>query len=253
MNTQHTYSLLAAGVLACAVGGFSARTASAQGPLDAVTGDHHKLPVTAVGCLQRERDYRAEHSKHASRGGVGNEYVLVNSTVGVPSMPIAPAPEADVNNCSTQGNGQSIELTGRGERDLEQFVGRRVVISGDLKHARHDPEAVGTSGEFTPISKGKPLEGGGDLHLREVNVESFALAPIAAPVREEAALAPPEPAPARAQEPEPQAAPAPTPTPQAAPAPELPKTASPLPTVGLIGLLSLAGAFGLRLFARGQA
>jgi LPXTG-motif cell wall-anchored protein len=33
---------------------------------------------------------------------------------------------------------------------------------------------------------------------------------------------------------------------------ELPKTASPLPTLGLIGLLSLAGAFGLRLFRRVQ-
>jgi len=165
MNTQHTYSLLAAGVLACAVGGFSARTASAQGPLDAVTGDHHKLPVTAVGCLQRERDYRAEHSKHASRGGVGNEYVLVNSTVGVPSMPIAPAPEADVNNCSTQGNGQSIELTGRGERDLEQFVGRRVVISGDLKHARHDPEAVGTSGDAKTFAIGISDDAAGKLEI----------------------------------------------------------------------------------------
>jgi hypothetical protein len=245
MNTQHKYSLLTACVLACAVVGFAPRPASAQ-VIGSVTGDHHKLPVTAVGCLQRERDYRSEHSKHHSRG-VSNEYVLVNATMGVPSMQIAPAPEAEVNNCLTsQGNGQAFELTGRGERGLEPFVGRRVVISGELKHAKHDPEAVGTSGDFIPIPKGGDLIGGGDLELREVNVDSFALAPIAAPIREEPAYTP-EPAPAPAPEPVPQAAPEPQAPPPAPAAPELPKTASPLPAIGLIGLFSLAGALGLRL------
>ena len=84
---------------------------------------------------------------------------------------------------------------------------------------------------------------------------------------------PPEEAPAAAAEPAPapeppaetaEAQPAPTPEPQAQqeaapaaePAPQpstpssLPKTGSPMPLIGLIGLLSLGGAAGLRLVAR---
>ncbi|HKC55973.1 MAG TPA: hypothetical protein VKC35_07595 [Vicinamibacterales bacterium] len=259
MNTQHSCSLMTAGVLACAVVGFAPRPASAQAVIDSVVGDHHKLPVTAVGCLQSEKEYRRAHD--SGRGGFlrtgngeSNEFILVNATIGLSSMQVAPASEAEVNNCAASpDNGQAIELTGHAEHDLGPMVGRRVVVNGMLKHAKHDPEAVATSGEFTPRPTGGGIDlTGGELALREINVDAFALAPIAAPVREAAVIAPPEPAPAPAPEPEPQAAPAPQPAP-AAPAPELPKTASPLPTVGLIGLLSLAGAFGLRLFARARA
>lgn len=48
-----------------------------------------------------------------------------------------------------------------------------------------------------------------------------------------------------AQPAEEEAAPAPEPEPQPAPA-ELPKTASPIPLIGLLGLLSLVGSFGLK-------
>ena len=255
MNTQHSCSLLTAGVLACAVTGFAPRPALAQ----AVIGDHHKLPVTAVGCLQREKAYRRQHSE--GRGGFlrtgagdGDEFILVNAAIGVQPMNVAPATEAENANCAaSRDNGQAFELTGHSEDDLAPYIGRRVVVNGMLKHAKHDPETVGTTGEFTP----RPTDGGVDitgaeLELREINVESFALAPVMA-ARIEAPIAPepePEAAPAPAPEPAPQAEPAPAPAPQQAAAPELPKTASPLPAIGLIGLLSLAGAFGLRLFAR---
>jgi len=252
MNTQHSCSLVTAGVLACAVIGVAPRPASAQ-VLGSVTGDHHKLPVTAVGCLQREKDYRHAHDSGGGRPGQGNEYILVNATVGVASMHVEPATEAESANClASPDTGQAIELTGHGEKDLDPLVGRRVVIGGMLKNAKHDPEAVGTSGSFTPV----PRSGGhlgSELHLREINVDSFALAPVLAPrAIEEPAIAPAEPAPiAAAPEPAPEPAPE-APAPQVAAAPELPKTASPLPTIGLIGLLSLAGAFGLRLFRRVQ-
>ena len=256
MNTQHSCSLVTAGVLACAVIGVAPRPASAQ-VLGSVTGDHHKLPVTAVGCLQREKDYRHQHD--SGRGGFlrtgagdGDEYILVNATVGVASMHVEPATEAESANClASPDNGQAIELTGHGEKDLDPLVGRRVVISGMLKNAKHDPEAVGTSGAFTPVPRSGGVDIlGSELELREINVDSFALAPVLIP-RKEAAIAPAEPAPiAAAPEPAPQPAPA---TEEAVIiAEELPKTASPLPTLGLIGLLSLAGAFGLRLFRRVQ-
>ena len=256
MNTQHSWSLLTVGVLAGAVIGIAPRPALAQ--LGPITEDHHKLPVTAVGCLQREKDYRHQHD--SGRGGFlrtgagdGDEYILVNATVGVASMHVEPASEAESANClASPENGQAIELTGHGEKDLDPLVGRRVVISGMLKNAKHDPEAVGTSGAFTPVPRSGGVDIlGSELELREINVDSFALAPVLAPrPKEEAAIAPAEPAPiAPAAEPAPQPAPV---TEEAAVivAQELPKTASPLPTVGLIGLLSLAGAFGLRLFGR---
>ena len=249
MNTQHSCSLLTAGVLACAVIGVAPRPASAQ-VLGSVTGDHHKLPVTAVGCLQREKEYRQTHDSGKGRSGQGDEYILVNATVGVASMHVEPATEAESNNClASPDNGQAIELTGHGEKDLDPLVGRRVVITGMLKNAKHDPEAVGTSGAFTPV----PRSGGhvgSELHLREINVDSGALAPVIIP-RNEAAIAPAEPAPVAAPEPAPQPEPA-AEVAEVIVAPELPKTASPLPTIGLIGLLSLAGAFGLRLFRRVQ-
>jgi hypothetical protein len=248
MKSQHSWSLLAAGVLAYAVIGVTPRPASAQ-LIGSVTGDHHKLPVTAVGCLQREKEYRQAHDSGKGRSGQGDEYILVNATVGVASMHVEPATEAESNNClASPDNGQAIELTGHGEKDLDPLVGRRVVITGMLKNAKHDPEAVGTSGAFTPV----PRSGGhvgSELHLREINVDSFALAPVIIP-RREAAIAPAEPEPVvSAPEPSPEPVPAPQ-APQVAAAPELPKTASPLPTIGLIGLLSLAGAFGLRLLGR---
>jgi LPXTG-motif cell wall-anchored protein len=49
------------------------------------------------------------------------------------------------------------------------------------------------------------------------------------------------------QNPAPAAAPAPAPAPRQQAASELPKTASPYSLIGLLGLLSLAGGFGLRL------
>lgn len=110
-----------------------------------------------------------------------------------------------------------------------------------------------------------------------VSTEAAAAAPAPAPApaaeAEVAAAAPPAPA-APAEAPV-AAAPEPAPAPEAAPAPEpapapqvaaappapaeqprqvaqadLPHTASPLPLVGLMGLLSLAGAAGMRLFGR---
>ena len=257
MNTQHSCSLLAAGVLACAVIGLAPRPASAQ--IGSVTGDHHKLPVTAVGCLEREKDYRKQHSE--GRGGflrtgngASNEYILVNAMIGVSSMHVEPVTEAESVNClGSPDNGQAFELTGHNEKNLYPLVGRRVVINGMLKHAKHDPQAVGTSGTFTPVPTNGGIDiTGGELALREINVEAFALAPVAAPVREEAAIVAPEPAPEPAPQPapEPQAAPEPAPAPAPAPEPELPKTASPLPAIGLIGLIALAGAFGFRYVDR---
>jgi hypothetical protein len=247
MSSRFTRSVLAATIVASAFAGWGSRAALA--------GDD-KMAVTAVGCLQGEREYRREHehSKFAGTGtGLSNEYILIDAVIGGPEMAVTPSTEQESTHCiAARGNGQAFELTGAGEDALAPLLGRRVVIHGMLKHAEHDTP-VGTSGTFTPVptNGGSPL--GSDLKIREINVESASLAPVAEAARNEPAIfgAPepqPEPPPAAA---EPQA-PAPAAEPEK-PAPALPKTASPLPLIGLIGLLSLACGLGLRLFNRTSA
>jgi hypothetical protein len=248
MKIQHGRLLLTAGAFTCALTGLLDHSASAL-PL---RHDKHQMPVTAVGCLQREKDYRQEQGKHdggflSTGNGESNEYVLVDAIIGGPSLKIDPATE-EQNSCIKTGTGQAYELTGPAEHSLEQMVGRRVVINGRLKHAKHDEEAVGTSGTFVPIPETRETRH--DLELREINVDAFSLAPLmqrAAPPAE----AIPEPAPIAA-EPVPEAA-APQEPAAAAPAPTLPKTASPMPLVGLIGLLSLLGAIAFRGFDRARS
>jgi len=247
MSTRYTRSVLAAAVVTCAFAGWGSRTAIA---------DDHKMSVTAVGCLQSEREYRRqnESSKFAGTGyGLNNEYVLIDAVIGGPDLNIEPITEQEAASCVTgRGAGQAFELTGHGEGDLSPFLGRRVVIHGMLKHAKHDTGPVGTSGTFTPVPTGGGPSLGSDLDLREINVESASLVPIRA-IPEAAPVihgAPEEPAPAPAPVAEAPQAPAPVaPAPQAPVAP-LPKTASAVPAIGLIGLLSLGCGVALYLFNR---
>ena len=245
MSTRYTRSVLAAAVVMCAFAAWGSRTAFAD----------DKMSVTAVGCLQSEREYRRQHesSKFAGTGyGLNDEYVLIDAVIGGPDLNIEPVTEQEASCATGQGTGQAFELTGHGEDALAQFLGRRVVIHGMLKHAKHDTGPVGTSGTFTPVPTGGGPSLGSDLELREINVEGASLVPIrviaeAAPVIHGA---PEEPAPAPAPVAEaPPQAPAPAPAPPAPVAP-LPKTASPLPAIGLIGLMSLALGLGLHLFNR---
>ena len=249
MSTRYTRSVLAAAVVTCAFAGWGSRAAIA---------DDHKMSVTAVGCLQSEREYRRQHesSKFAGTGyGLNDEYVLIDAVIGGPDLNIEPVTEQEASCVTGQGTGQAFELTGHGEDNLSQFLGRRVVIHGMLKHAKHDAGPVGTSGTFTPVPTDGGPSLGSDLRLREINVESASLVPITAIAAAEPVIhgAPEAPAPAPvAEAPAPQA-PAPVaPAPQA-PVARLPKTASPAPTTGLVGLLSLACGVGLYLFNRRRA
>jgi len=247
MITRYTRGVLAAAVVTSAFAGWGSRTAIA---------DDHKMSVTAVGCLQSEREYRRQHesSKFAGTGyGLNDEYVLIDAVIGGPDLNIEPITEQQAASCITgQGSGQAFELTGHGEDDLSAFLGRRVVIHGMLKHAKHDVGPVGTSGSFTPVPTGGGPSVGSDLRLREINVESAGLVPIRRIVEAEPVIhgAPEPPAAAPVAEPPAPQEPAPaTPAPPAPVAP-LPKTASPIPSIGLIGLLSLACGVGLYLFNR---
>lgn len=251
MSTRYTRSALAAAVVTCVFAGWGSGTAIAK---------DSRMSVTAVGCLQGEREYRRQHesSKFAGTGqGLNDEYVLIDAIIGGPDLNVEPITEQEAASCVTgQGAGQAFELTGPGEdrSNLSSFLGRRVVIRGMLKHTKFDTGPVGTSGTFTPLGTNGGPSLGSDLKLREINVESASLVPIraipeAAPVIHGAAEEP-APAPAPAAEAPAAQTPAPVaPAPAAPPAP-LPKTASPLPAIGLMGLMSLALGVGLRQFNR---
>jgi hypothetical protein len=244
MIVRHVCGTSAAALLTVTMAAFAQTSQPTPSSAQAGNDSQSGTPITLVGCIQREADYR--RATDAGRGGIattgaglGNEYVLVNaSSAGASANTDATA------DCSAATGGEAYELTGKAERDLERHVGKRVELVGMLK--RSDSNApVGTSGTTADRPSGgfDPL--GQDLRLHEVeltSVREFAAAPAAAP-----AAVPPEPTP-QAETPAPQ-------QPQRADPPvspqiELPRTASPIPLAGLAGLLSLCGAAGLRAYRR---
>jgi hypothetical protein len=175
-------------------------------------------PITVVGCVQHESDYRKMND--AGRGGVlgtglgrGNEYVLVDSA----------------GDCGTLAAGAAAyELTGDGEKELAEFLGRRVEITGTLKGGDLTVDGRAEGG-FDPI--------GQDLRLREVEVasirESDGTLAQAADGRPDADLIPVG-----------------TSGEQDAVDESLPRTASPLAIMGVLGLLSAGGGFASRAVRR---
>ena len=132
--------------------------------------------VTVTGCVQREADYRK--ARDAGRGGLantglgaGNEFILAEASMpgaGATSTRGAGAPAP----AATTGGTAAYELTGTNEGKAEQFIGKRVEISGMLKAA----ETAGGRPTGGPTA-GKPPEGidiaGRDLQLRELEVSSI--------------------------------------------------------------------------------
>lgn len=237
-------------------------TASAAALLTMVAPTHtpaqesDERQVTLVGCVQRESEYRRMHGPGRSgpQGpGIGgqDEFVLIDARETTPGTTVAS--EAELACQMTGTTGQAYELTGKREEELERFIGRRIEITGMQKDA---DVAVGTTGVSRPTGGFDPL--GHELHLFEVELSGFrevtvarAEAPVAAaPVEIEEA---PEITAEAEVEAEPEIIAQAEPEPEAlgtAGREELPPTASPLPLAGLIGLLSLAAAAGVRALRR---
>jgi hypothetical protein len=241
MTVRHSCSAITAGLLTFGVAALVQTSGRAQSVNDL---GPDSSPITLVGCLQRETDYRHQEGTGGGRRGMSDEYVLVNTTIGS-------VPSVTEGTCSTTNTGAAVELTGGGERHIDDsLVGRWVEVSGKLKHASLE-EVIGTSG--TVIQR--PTGGsrfGHDLKLREVNVESFSAVPVIVPLAARAEPAPaiePEPAPPAPPQAVPYAPPQEQPAVTTAPK-QLPHTAGPLPLTGTIGLISLAGALALRALGR---
>jgi len=253
MKTQHVFSASAAAVLVVSMAAFAetpqSASPSAQASQQPTTqaNKQPETPVTLVGCVMRETDYRkaADSGKGGPVGtglGRGDEFVLVNAKKT--SSGAAAAAPADCS--SATPTGEAYELSGSREKDLAQYVGRAVEIRGTMKAAKTE---AGAAGEPKPTGGFDPLKQ--DLKLFEVDVASFRPLPAgqSAAANPPAAQAP-SPAPPSAQPaPAPQPAPATPPSQQsaaAAPRQNLPRTASPLPLGGLLGLLSFVTGLALR-------
>jgi hypothetical protein len=205
MKTQHVFSASAAAVLALTMAAFAQAPQQPASPSTrsdkpkAQTSRQPQSPVTLVGCVMREADYRK--AKDSGRGGpaatglgLGNEFVLVNAEK-VASGATAPAAAGE---CGVSAVGEAYELTGSREKGLEKYVGRRVEISGLLKEAKTE---TGPAGQQRPTGGLDPLKQ--DLKLFEVEITQVRELPAG----QSAAAAPSPAAPAARQEPAPSPAP----------------------------------------------
>jgi LPXTG-motif cell wall-anchored protein len=215
MSARYLCSAIIAALLMCGVDTVVPARVYAQQPTFLPEGGM----ITLVGCL--------------GFGGKHDKYLLVNPTVGS----IVSVPDGT---CTATDTEQAVELKDTSSH-YQSMLGRMVEISGRLER----------------------IEGSDDPDdLRELHVESFREVPVVPPRIVEAAPPSAPPPVLEPQPPAPQAeAPAiaeekPVATTGTAPAPApapLPKTASGSSLIGVLGLLSLAGALGLRLFHRERA
>ncbi len=201
-------------------------------------------PITLVGCVMKESDYRIHHSRGPggplqSGLGRGNDYVLVDA---IEVQPGHMFPAGTDLSCSRSLGGRPYEMKGGNESALRVAVGRRVELSGIQTKA----EVRAPGDEATGGNTAGPQNF--DLEVFEVKVGSFrdpafapavAAAPAPTTTITEMEVIEPAPAPER-----------PVATAGVEPRRELPKTATPLPFAGLLGLLSVAAALGLRLVRR---
>jgi hypothetical protein len=133
--------------------------------------------VTVTGCVLREADYR--RAQDAGKGGVagtgvgaGNEFVLTNASMSG-AKPTGTA--------GTSATETAFELSGKNEGQVQQYIGKRVEISGMLKAAATTSSGQPTGG----ATAGAPPSGvdvtSKDLKLRELEVTSVREATGACP------------------------------------------------------------------------
>jgi hypothetical protein len=240
MSIRYGCTVLAAALL-------SSTAAFAQYQPAATTGQLgiDNTPVTLVGCLQRESDYRRQHDRGqggflGTGGGMGDEFILINAMrIDAPGTPV---PNVD---CAVETTGEAYELTGEREDDLKGYAGQRIEVSGFIKKAETE---IGTNGELRPT--GGYLMDGGDLRLWEVHVDSFTqptIAQVRTERREEQIVSQVQPQPMMPSEAVGTTGQVPAPVAEVR---ELPRTASPLPFAGLAALMLLGGAWGVHALRR---
>jgi hypothetical protein len=117
---------------------------AAQQQTKTATGAGNKgATLTLIGCVQPEKDYRAE--LHAKKGGPlgsglgqGNEYVLVEAK----PAPTAGDRQTRQEAVATSGQAGDYMLTGKTEDELKAAIGRQVEVVGTLQPFRGNTSAA---------------------------------------------------------------------------------------------------------------
>jgi hypothetical protein len=122
MNIQHVFRTGAAALSFTGLIGFALAPVAT-----AADSDHDHDRVMLVGCVQPERGYH-----EGVWSGHEDNWVLANATPISAGQPL-PSSIAD-ESCDTATPGAYMyRLTGHGGEHLGQFVGRRVVVIGELE------------------------------------------------------------------------------------------------------------------------
>ena len=230
---------------------FTVAAATAQGqqtpsnPASSKASPRTEQNMKLVGCLMTEPDYRRAHNlgKGALAGaGLGDEFVLVDASstpaaatdtaANASSSTAAATPSAGSARCTEKGTGQAYRMTGKLERELKGFVGRRVEVIGKFDHERDAKTAAGETNAKLPA---------------EVEIASYREAPASEPATASART--PEPAAAAQARNEPPQAPG-NQAPPAETRRDLPRTASNQPLIALIALVSLTAALAVGFVRR---
>jgi hypothetical protein len=176
MKGRVSISMCAAGMLSLCTVGFAQQAGQPAPGAGTAPGGQ----ITVTGCIQREADFR--QAKDAGKGGVagtgvgaGNEFILSNASVKSGAEPAGAV--------GTSGVSAAYELTGSGEGQAAEFVGKRVEITGRLKAAETSASGKPTGG----ATAGQPPSGvdatSKDLQLRELEVSSVKEATGACPAK----------------------------------------------------------------------
>jgi hypothetical protein len=141
MSVKQLSGWFAAAALASAV--VSAQVPAQQPPDQKPATADQKDVVKVVGCVQKESDV-LKRGAMATSAGMGDEYVLTESKLN-PSSTTEPAPAAKPEEpTGTSGSdklGKVFRLTGDKEKDLKEYVGQRVEITGAFKQQSGAPAA----------------------------------------------------------------------------------------------------------------
>ncbi len=125
-------------------------------------------PVTVVGCVQKEADV-LKRTPLTGAAGMGDEFVLTHAMLkpdaASADRPAQPEP-APVGTSGTDP-GTVYRVTGDKEKDLKDYIGQRVEITGAFKQntdAKSEMGSIGTSGKPGELNP---------ANTAEISIESF--------------------------------------------------------------------------------
>ena len=130
----------AAGVVALAAG-LAAQEPPAYPQPRTPAAQEQKATVTVEGCLVREQDVPGRKPNVAERAGVMEDYILTNAKMVKGTAPQASTAKPGAPT-GTAGTSAMYDVKGIDDKQLKQFVGKRVQIDGTFADVTRSPTAA---------------------------------------------------------------------------------------------------------------